>query len=1117
MSVLTVNKHGSWIPLHNEKKRAKERRYMVGYAPSSRARCRKCSEAIEKGCPRFGVPIRDPRGEHGYISAWQHFQCTRVEDEDLDFDLHVYGFDQLTDEHQALLRTEALNPTQPAHFYELDPDEIVKRGPLRAREPPPTLTQHLLPYQMEGFGWMCEQEEAAESADLSTARSAVRGGLLADEMGMGKTIQTVALLLERRGYGPTLVVCPLSSMLQWKEEIANYTEPGSLRVLVFHGSEKVLPSSEDILRADVVLTTYHTIEAQWRKLTAEKKIKCSYCGKAFLPRKMAVHLKYYCGPDAAKTLKQRKQEKKQSSQTVQKGLRSLKVVGENEAIVEASREVDGRSLASNYESDTLVQRFLTRRKNVVSHLTKNETTNSAKESVKSENIENIQKKMGTPMAIYRELMADAGRRAYSRFDRRDYIMKAENENSQKEGSELLKHSNSSPKTKVKGLKSAQGKPASLTAKEIIKNEGQNSLCEDTNSVAVKSEEEPLEIVECNDVETEACLRSSAKSKPSQKRLPEPTFRVSDCLKDSTDSDDDKPFLQRVKTNFRKDWEFKQAEDRDNAPLPEDEADIEGFEGVPLDFSRSVVHGIQWYRIVLDEAHKIKSKTTSTARGIFALRGSFKWCLTGTPLQNRVGELYSLIRFIRVPKFSRYYCQASDCKCTTLAYPFTWKQHRRCIQCGHGPLQHYGYFNKHVLNPIRRYGYIGDGRKGLLTLKEKVLDQVMLRRTKSERSADLNLDALQVSVSYVELRLEERDFYESLYKRSEAKFDTFVKKGTLLNNYAHIFDLLSSLRQALDHPYIVLYRAGSAELPEKGTATSNPALDICALCQDLVSPSHVTSTKPCLHTFHRNCLYEYISQAPQGDIGCPRCFSPLTLDLNSIRASKEEESNSSSSEDEEIRPIPPPQLPQENEPQGLPSLPKSGESKALLRGRRNILQRVDTSKFESSSKLEKITSLILRLPDQDKAIIFSQYANMLDLVEWRLQKEKVQTTKLLGSMPLVMRQSMLSKFRNPESSVKVMLISLKAGGEGLNLQVANHVFLIDPWWNPAVEMQAAQRVHRIGQCKKVYVTRFITRDTIEERMLELQQKKQLVFEGTIDAQRNSIAKLTEEDLRFLFSR
>ena len=150
----------------------------------------------------------------------------------------------------------------------------------------------------------------------------------------------------------------------------------------------------------------------------------------------------------------------------------------------------------------------------------------------------------------------------------------------------------------------------------------------------------------------------------------------------------------------------------------------------------------------------------------------------------------------------------------------------------------------------------------------------------------------------------------------------------------------------------------------------------------------------------------------------------------------------------------------------------------------------------------------------KGIVFSQYTHMLEIVEWRLEKLGVKTVKLLGSMPAVMRRSVLAAFK-ADPSINVILLSLKAGGEGLNLQIATHVFVIEPWWNPAVEMQAIQRAHRIGQTKAVTAVRFATKGTIEERMMQLQEKKQLVFDGTIDNSAEAMQSLNKDDLAFLF--
>eukprot|EP01032_Pedospumella_encystans_P014510 gene14510-16657_t len=216
---------------------------------------------------------------------------------------------------------------------------------------------------------------------------------------------------------------------------------------------------------------------------------------------------------------------------------------------------------------------------------------------------------------------------------------------------------------------------------------------------------------------------------------------------------------------------------------------------------SVLHMVSWFRIILDEAHLIKDRSTSTAKAVFNLTSLNKWCLTGTPLQNRVGELYSLIRFLRVDPHAFYYCRTKGCCCKSLHYRFTKSY---CDDCHHSVIQHYCHFNKHILNPIKRSGYVADGRRAMLKLKQQVLDEILLRRTKTTRAEDIQLPPRVVTVRSEKLDVKEEDFYSALYTQSQAQFNTYLQSGTVLNNYAHIFDILIRLRQAVDHPYLVIY-------------------------------------------------------------------------------------------------------------------------------------------------------------------------------------------------------------------------------------------------------------------------------------------------------------------------
>ena len=168
----------------------------------------------------------------------------------------------------------------------------------------------------------------------------------------------------------------------------------------------------------------------------------------------------------------------------------------------------------------------------------------------------------------------------------------------------------------------------------------------------------------------------------------------------------------------------------------------------------------------------------------------------------------------------------------------------------------------------------------------------------------------------------------------------------------------------------------------------------------------------------------------------------------------------------------------------------------------------------SVKLEILTDELQQVAGQrGKALVFSYFVEMLDIVAEALDKLGIGYTMLTGSS--VDREKIVNDFKNEDAN-KIFLISLKAGGFGLNLTEANYVFMIDPWWNPAVEQQAIDRTHRIGQDQKVFAYKLICRNTIEEKILELQQKKQAVAKDIINVEAGFMKKLKKEDLAALFA-
>ncbi len=170
--------------------------------------------------------------------------------------------------------------------------------------------------------------------------------------------------------------------------------------------------------------------------------------------------------------------------------------------------------------------------------------------------------------------------------------------------------------------------------------------------------------------------------------------------------------------------------------------------------------------------------------------------------------------------------------------------------------------------------------------------------------------------------------------------------------------------------------------------------------------------------------------------------------------------------------------------------------------------------QPSAKLEALLENLAELIDEGhKALVFSQFTSMLAIVRKRLDETGIKYEYLDGKTQD--RKSPVQRFQK-DKDCPVFLISLKAGGLGLNLTAADYVFILDPWWNPAVEQQAIDRAHRIGQTRHVFAYRLICKDTVEQRIAELQQKKKKLADAIIGGEENLLRNLTRDDLEMLLS-
>lgn len=193
-------------------------------------------------------------------------------------------------------------------------------------------------------------------------------------------------------------------------------------------------------------------------------------------------------------------------------------------------------------------------------------------------------------------------------------------------------------------------------------------------------------------------------------------------------------------------------------------------------------------------------------------------------------------------------------------------------------------------------------------------------------------------------------------------------------------------------------------------------------------------------------------------------------------------------------------------EGLLKLRQICDSPALLKD----------EKYKNDSV--KIKELVRELEDNTgthKVLVFSQFVEMLSLIRTELDQRQINYSYLDGSTPAIKRKDAVNKFQT-DDTIRVFLISLKAGGVGLNLTSADYVYLIDPWWNPATEQQAIDRTHRIGQTNKVFAYKMICKDSVEEKIVQLQQKKKALASDLISEEAGFVKKLTKDDIAFLFS-
>ncbi|KXN90093.1 DNA repair protein RAD5 [Leucoagaricus sp. SymC.cos] len=462
--------------------------------------------------------------------------------------------------------------------------------------------------------------------------------------------------------------------------------------------------------------------------------------------------------------------------------------------------------------------------------------------------------------------------------------------------------------------------------------------------------------------------------------------------------------------------------------------------------RSSVFEIYWLRIVLDEAHACKSRTSKTAKAIYDLRARWRWAVTGTPIVNKLEDLFSLLKFLN-----------------------------------HKPWSEYAYFRSFITLP-----FLARDPKAI-EIVQVILESVLLRREKNMLDVDgkriVELPPKKIMIESLEFSSLERKIYDSIWQKVKKNFDQLEAKGLVSKNYTHILAMLMRLRRAVLHPNLVLE---NEDLGKPGFSKSR-TLDVDDLVKQFNSDSGDNNSPNA--AFAEGVL---ANLADEETTECPICFDVMQIPtiipecahqcckdciLTHI-ATCEEKGQQPNCFACGRGPIKANELLEVVRRGPTNSQPSAG---VVLR----------TNSFQSSTKLEALLRHLRRLKEEDpafRAVVFSQFTSFMDLIQTVLQREKYDYYRFDGTMDVKKRSSTISAFKAPSQQPKILVISLKAGGVGLNLTTANHVFMMDCWWNAATENQAIDRVHRIGQEKTVHVTHFIVTNTIEGRILQIQKRK-----------------------------
>ncbi|KAL7919207.1 SNF2 family N-terminal domain-containing protein [Trichoderma austrokoningii] len=509
----------------------------------------------------------------------------------------------------------------------------------------------------------------------------------------------------------------------------------------------------------------------------------------------------------------------------------------------------------------------------------------------------------------------------------------------------------------------------------------------------------------------------------------------------------------------------------------------------------------WFRIVLDEAHMIREQSTMQFKAIVRLQAQRRWAVTGTPVQNRLDDFAALLSFIRLE-----------------------------------PFHHRAKFVRHIVEPFKACN------PEIVPKLRILVDTITLRRLKDK----IDLPPREDLIVKLDFSPEERGVYDLFARNAQDRVRVLagnLTSGALGGNtYIHILKAILRLRllcahgkDLLNEDDLATLKGMSAETAididedddkadglllshqkahEMFTLMQDTNNDSCIQCNKKISSQEAQAVDAenendtlgymtsCFHVVCPSCIKAFRQRSKaayatgQAFAPCIVCNAPIPFGFVNICRSDVE-----------------------GEHEGTL---KSNPDKAKLNGK--TFDKYDGPHTKTRALLEdllKSRAASEANPHEPpfKSVVFSGWTSHLDLIELALNAADISFTRLDGSMTRQARTAAMDSFRD-DKSIHVMLVSIMAGGLGLNLTSANNVYVMEPQYNPAAEAQAVDRVHRLGQKRPVRTIRYIMRNSFEEKMLELQEKKMKLASLSMDGQNKALDKAEAArqklmDLRSLF--